>query len=175
MVKCASLLIFCLPCHAVSTCPATLWGPWAWGLGVIQPAVANTGMPSEATTVLGCRTLHASTTRQWFASLARCCSRQEPEGFTAHTSFCYRCYGFDSLEYQINILCVTVPPAGQLAFDSTLPAVRVAVLEGLLLLVDNQHAQPVLKVGGGWGDACLPACLNKNVTLLPESRSTMPL
>jgi hypothetical protein len=49
------------------------------------------------------------------------------------------------------------------------------VLEGLLLLVDNQHAQPVLKVGGGWGDACLPACLNKNVTLLPESRSTMPL
>jgi len=36
--------------------------------------------------------------------------------------------------------------AGQLAFDAALPAVRVAVLEGLQLLVDNQHAQPVLKV-----------------------------
>eukprot|EP00775_Hariotina_reticulata_P006481 gene6481-6708_t len=34
---------------------------------------------------------------------------------------------------------------GQLAFDAALPAVRVAVLEGLQLLVDNQHAQPVLK------------------------------
>lgn len=39
---------------------------------------------------------------------------------------------------------------GQLAFDSSLPAVRVAVLEGLQLLVDNQHAQPVLKVCLGW-------------------------
>jgi hypothetical protein len=39
--------------------------------------------------------------------------------------------------------------AGQLAFDATLPAVRVAVLEGLQLLVDNQHAQPVLKVRPG--------------------------
>lgn len=27
-----------------------------------------------------------------------------------------------------------------------MPAVRVAVLEGLQLLVDNQHAQPVLSV-----------------------------
>ncbi|WIA12344.1 hypothetical protein OEZ85_012395 [Tetradesmus obliquus] len=32
----------------------------------------------------------------------------------------------------------------QLAFDAAMPAVRVAVLEGLQLLVDNQHAQPVL-------------------------------
>jgi hypothetical protein len=30
-----------------------------------------------------------------------------------------------------------------------MPAVRVAVLEGLQLLVDNQHAQPVLKVCPG--------------------------
>jgi hypothetical protein len=36
--------------------------------------------------------------------------------------------------------------AGQLAFDAAMPAVRVAVLEGLQLLVDNQHAQPVLSV-----------------------------
>ncbi|KAF6261308.1 condensin II non structural maintenance of chromosomes subunit-domain-containing protein [Scenedesmus sp. NREL 46B-D3] len=32
----------------------------------------------------------------------------------------------------------------QLAFDVAMPAVRVAALEGLQLLVDNQHAQPVL-------------------------------
>ena len=42
--------------------------------------------------------------------------------------------------------CVRPCAAGQLAFDAALPAVRVAVLEGLQLLVDNQHAQPVLKV-----------------------------
>jgi hypothetical protein len=45
-------------------------------------------------------------------------------------------------------------PAGQLAFDAALPAVRVAVLEGLQLLVDNQHAQPVLKVC-----ACCAGCV----------------
>lgn len=33
----------------------------------------------------------------------------------------------------------------QLAFDAAAPGVRVAVLEGLRLLVDNVHAQPVLK------------------------------
>lgn len=36
-------------------------------------------------------------------------------------------------------------PADQLAFDASAPGVRVAVLEGLRLLVDNVHAQPVLK------------------------------
>jgi hypothetical protein len=40
----------------------------------------------------------------------------------------------------------TCAAAGQLAFDAAMPAVRVAVLEGLQLLVDNQHAQPVLSV-----------------------------
>ena len=35
--------------------------------------------------------------------------------------------------------------AGELAFDMSWPAVRTAVLEGLTLLVDNPHAQPVLK------------------------------
>lgn len=52
-------------------------------------------------------------------------------------------------------VCSCAAPAGQLAFDATLPAVRVAVLEGLQLLVDNQHAQPVLKVRrwGGEGQA----------------------
>ncbi|KAI8470384.1 MAG: condensin II non structural maintenance of chromosomes subunit-domain-containing protein [Monoraphidium minutum] len=35
--------------------------------------------------------------------------------------------------------------ADQLAFDAAAPGVRVAVLEGLRLLVDNVHAQPVLK------------------------------
>jgi hypothetical protein len=44
--------------------------------------------------------------------------------------------------------CATRAAAGQLAFDAAMPAVRVAVLEGLQLLVDNQHAQPVLSVSG---------------------------
>jgi hypothetical protein len=34
---------------------------------------------------------------------------------------------------------------GELAYDSTSPAVRVAVLESIAQLVDNPHAQPVLK------------------------------
>ena len=34
---------------------------------------------------------------------------------------------------------------GDLAYDMSWPSVRVAVLEGLTLLVDNPHAQPVLK------------------------------
>lgn len=34
----------------------------------------------------------------------------------------------------------------ELAFDAAAPAVRAAVLAGLALLVDNPHAQPVLKV-----------------------------
>ncbi|GAX76010.1 hypothetical protein CEUSTIGMA_g3453.t1 [Chlamydomonas eustigma] len=34
---------------------------------------------------------------------------------------------------------------GELAYDMSWPAVRCAVLEGLSLLVDNPHAQPVLK------------------------------
>jgi hypothetical protein len=36
--------------------------------------------------------------------------------------------------------------AEQLAFDGSSPLVRAAVLQGLQLLVDNTHAQPVLKV-----------------------------
>lgn len=35
---------------------------------------------------------------------------------------------------------------GELAFDGSSPAVRLAVMQGLALLVDNPHAQPVLKV-----------------------------
>jgi hypothetical protein len=34
---------------------------------------------------------------------------------------------------------------GQLAFDAAAPGVRVSVLEGLALLADNVHAQPVLR------------------------------
>lgn len=36
-------------------------------------------------------------------------------------------------------------PADQLAFDAAAPGVRAAVLEGLRQLVDNVHAQPVLR------------------------------
>lgn len=35
---------------------------------------------------------------------------------------------------------------GKLAFDGTSPAVRVAVLQGALKLLDNPLAQPILKV-----------------------------
>ena len=35
---------------------------------------------------------------------------------------------------------------GDLAFDRAMPSVRVAVLEGMCDLVDNVHAQPILKV-----------------------------
>ena len=38
-----------------------------------------------------------------------------------------------------------LPRLGELAYDMSWPAVRVAVLEGLTLLVDNPHAQPVMK------------------------------
>jgi hypothetical protein len=65
-------------------------------------------------------------------------------------------------------------PAGQLAFDANLPAVRVAVLEGLQLLVDNQHAQPVLKVWPGSDNSInsnhLPSCMQIpfSLTQLPQ-------
>lgn len=36
-------------------------------------------------------------------------------------------------------------PADQLAFDASAPGVRVATIEGLAALVDNVHAQPVMK------------------------------
>lgn len=48
----------------------------------------------------------------------------------------------------------SLSPLGKLAFDGAAPAVRVAVLQGALKLLDNPLAQPILKVRFVDGHGC---------------------